>query len=627
MELRLNLDDTNFDALTESARAMIPALAREWTDHNLHDPGITLIDLMAWVAEAQIYSLARSRVDERRAFARLLGIARRGPQPARGLVWPLEPDEPGYTPHAMWGQSIEQGAAVSTDRPDTPLFRVTSPQHMSQARLERIASHFANGTVADHTRLNCRNGASYLPFGTSPTPDDRLVLTFAGTAIASGGTGTFALGVELSSPDVLPPPLGPPVSGLQVSMRDASGERPLSVLGDSTHGLMRGGVILLDIGEHEQMHGTPEQDRWFELILRPRVGGLVRAPRVRRIAANVLQLEQAESITEEEPLFGLGMPGQNYQLNRDGLISKADLVVEVAGTRWSQEEDFGRSDPTDQHFRFDESTRRIVFGNGINGEMPTAKASLMVSYEVCAGVRGNAPPGVGWSLQGVSGTIGRNSQPCVGGTDAMQLSDLRREARSFLSRRSPLVTALDLEAATVSQLDLCVQRARELATTARQVRGTRTLLVVAKADSGTDSCPSPENPRWLETIRARLAPNLLAGQRLVVIAPHRVRVRIAATLRVSASTNPGNVIREARRALQAMFSKEGNSTWDFGRDLTRWSAAGCLRGVDGVLDVAGLMLYRDGVAQPDTIELGETELPCFDAIDGDLVAERVAGSP
>ena len=46
-----NLDDKTFEQLIEEARALIPRFAPEWTDHNLHDPGITFMELFAWLAE------------------------------------------------------------------------------------------------------------------------------------------------------------------------------------------------------------------------------------------------------------------------------------------------------------------------------------------------------------------------------------------------------------------------------------------------------------------------------------------------------------------------------------------------------------------------------------------------
>ena len=46
-----NLFQRRFQDLMEIGRAQLPALAPEWTDHNAHDPGITLLQLFAWLAE------------------------------------------------------------------------------------------------------------------------------------------------------------------------------------------------------------------------------------------------------------------------------------------------------------------------------------------------------------------------------------------------------------------------------------------------------------------------------------------------------------------------------------------------------------------------------------------------
>ncbi|WP_432194823.1 hypothetical protein [Streptomyces sp. bgisy027] len=52
-----NLDDRDFDDLVGEARALIPVLLPEWTDHNPGDPGIVLVELLAWLTEMQLYQV------------------------------------------------------------------------------------------------------------------------------------------------------------------------------------------------------------------------------------------------------------------------------------------------------------------------------------------------------------------------------------------------------------------------------------------------------------------------------------------------------------------------------------------------------------------------------------------
>lgn len=50
-----NLDTRRYADLVDEALRRIPALHPRWTDHNPSDPGITLVELFAWLTEAVIY--------------------------------------------------------------------------------------------------------------------------------------------------------------------------------------------------------------------------------------------------------------------------------------------------------------------------------------------------------------------------------------------------------------------------------------------------------------------------------------------------------------------------------------------------------------------------------------------
>src|ERR1044071_2212541 len=68
-----NLDDRTYDDLIREARSLIPAYTPdEWTNHNASDPGITLIELFAYLSEMLIYRLNRVTDANRYAFLKLL---------------------------------------------------------------------------------------------------------------------------------------------------------------------------------------------------------------------------------------------------------------------------------------------------------------------------------------------------------------------------------------------------------------------------------------------------------------------------------------------------------------------------------------------------------------------------
>src|SRR4051812_23817670 len=86
------LDDTRWSDLVEQSRALLPAYAREWTDHNVSDPGITLLDLFAWFAEMQVFQLDQVPERHRRAFLALAGVAAEPPRAARAVLCFTVPD-------------------------------------------------------------------------------------------------------------------------------------------------------------------------------------------------------------------------------------------------------------------------------------------------------------------------------------------------------------------------------------------------------------------------------------------------------------------------------------------------------------------------------------------------------
>ncbi len=75
-----SLDDRRFDDLVREARALIPAGAPEWTNHNASDPGVTLIELFAYITETLLYRLDRVTPDTIFAFLNLLDGGSRTPR-------------------------------------------------------------------------------------------------------------------------------------------------------------------------------------------------------------------------------------------------------------------------------------------------------------------------------------------------------------------------------------------------------------------------------------------------------------------------------------------------------------------------------------------------------------------
>ena len=73
MPLQLpDLDDRRYNDLVAEALARIPTDAPDWTNHNPSDPGITLVELFAYLTDMLLYRLNRVTDDNTRKFLKLL---------------------------------------------------------------------------------------------------------------------------------------------------------------------------------------------------------------------------------------------------------------------------------------------------------------------------------------------------------------------------------------------------------------------------------------------------------------------------------------------------------------------------------------------------------------------------
>ena len=90
-----NLDDRRFQDLVDDAKRMVQQRCPEWTDHNVSDPGVTLIETFAFMTDELLYRL--NRVPDRMyiTFLDLLGVSLHPPTPARVDVtaWLSAPPE------------------------------------------------------------------------------------------------------------------------------------------------------------------------------------------------------------------------------------------------------------------------------------------------------------------------------------------------------------------------------------------------------------------------------------------------------------------------------------------------------------------------------------------------------
>jgi predicted phage baseplate assembly protein len=616
--------DRRFPDLMAMGRAQLPALAPQWTDHNAHDPGITLMELLAWVAEAQLYAVGHLRRDERVAYAALSSLLPAGTRPARGLLWPdlEDPRAPAIT----FAQSvaIPGDAVVHVVNADAPAFHPDGEMLFVPGEVRSITTRLADGRVLDHTSVNRRDGPGFAPFGERAVPRDVLAIDFE-----CRGDGLFppnrmharwAIGVRAPAP-LVAGDNGPPVP-LEATVVTDTGRYAVAIVSDGTQGFLRTGALVLDLS------AVTTSPKRFTLELRaPR--GLPRPPRVLRMQPNVLPIVQGRAIVREVHVVN-GATDWTFQLDVPGVrFAPADApvridVVEPTGqSTWQRCDALAAQGPRDSVYEFDLAADRITFGNGINGRAPPVGSQVLAWYAVCDGAQGTVAQNRRWQVQGFGEAFGTNPDAIAGGAGSIDWRAQRREARRRVRDDHALVSADDIIRAALALPLLDVARAWIVPQDdACPATGAITLVAMRGVRAGEDTVRLPETSRWLEAIRQRLLPRMPLGTRLKVIGPRYAVFTVRATLEADAGRAVDDVQRDVMAALGARLATTGPAARTPGVPVSRTDLAGWLRATDGVARVVSLQLVDASGHDVESVAVSHRGLPRMDATNSRIDVQR-----
>ena len=80
------LDNRNYQQILQETLVRIPVHTPEWTNFNESDPGVTLLQLFAFMTENMLYRANQIPARNRRKFLKLLGMSLRPASAAQGFV-------------------------------------------------------------------------------------------------------------------------------------------------------------------------------------------------------------------------------------------------------------------------------------------------------------------------------------------------------------------------------------------------------------------------------------------------------------------------------------------------------------------------------------------------------------
>ncbi|HEV7395170.1 MAG TPA: putative baseplate assembly protein [Pyrinomonadaceae bacterium] len=506
----IKLDDRTFEDLVAEAKRRIPGYTPEWTDLNETDPGITLVQLFAWLSEMIIWRL--NRVPEKNfiKFLELIGIEPAPPAAATAeLTFKLT------AKNLAEAKLIDQGTQVALTEQvdgkavvfetDDNLYAVSAElkdvQSFDGARFEIVTEAFrvpGRYFYAFGARPQ-RNSALYLGFDEKfPTnqPVSLMVHVYT-TDLINEGKGlkaflTSSVGTDGSEQNGTNVPEDPASSSPPAILvweywaGDSAKWLPLTGVRDGTANFTRDGKVVFDApvsfasAKVGLLRKDDDKERfWIRVRIEQILGaGFEIVPRLEDVLLNTIKATNAVTITDELLGASNGLPNQKFKLaNTPVLLDRFDLQVDEGDgfKSWTMVLDFGASGRNDLHFTLAPAAGEIAFGNGEHGkipgrltqrndeekDLPNIKAA---NYRWGGGAGGNAGPGKITSLESSVPYVDSvtNLRPADGGSDGETVDAAKLRAPETIRSRSRAVTSSDFEFLAVQTPGARIRRAHTL---------------------------------------------------------------------------------------------------------------------------------------------------------------------
>ena len=645
-----NLDSRTYDDLVAEAKQRIPLYLPEWTDLNESDPGITIVELFAWMTEATLYQLNQAPNALRLKMLQLLGYSTRPAQPAKTeLQFTLSAGVDSIIVPA----GTRVGASGATNPDGSPvIFESDEAVVAIGPVLQAVLANKANSWAPFFADPSKPMPALFEPFplavGTAET--DALYLCFVYPSAfpkvdvdlaiflndAPGDPHNTAQYTDTYTCTFGKAPI-PPATWVWEYAADGSGTwNALQLLADETSVLYRSGHVRFRFPSAPPALQFPMPNSSDPAVadyknltgywVRARLTSAAyeQAPQVTAITTNTAPASQALTIRNETVGGSDGTPSQTFTLAHAPVLPQTlRLTVDegLAGGAevWEQVTDFYGSAQDARVYTLDASSGTIAFGDNHYGAIPLANATtqnnvIATTYRYGGGAAGNVDTGKVTDIQSYVAYVDKvtNPIPAQGGADEESIDDAVLRAAHEVRATNRAVTADDFEALALSTPGALVERAHALPLTnpdylGIEVPGSVTVLVIPRRKVDLDptlqdktTLPPLPNQTTLEAVCAWLDAHRLVTTELHVAGPIYHTLTFSMTAYCSSDADLASVangIVAALRTLYAPVTPTGGG-WTWGSTAYAAVAFAAAMNVPGVTRVADFTMTLDGTPLP-----------------------------
>ncbi|MFZ4507720.1 MAG: putative baseplate assembly protein [Fimbriimonas sp.] len=665
-----SLDDRNFQDIVDDVKRQIGLRCPDWTDHNVSDPGVTLLELFAYMVETMLYRINQVPEKNHIRFLELLGIELETPEPARADLY-FRLSRP--IPDTLAGDDLEMllparstvVATTQTESEDAIEFAAERPLRLVRPKLSYMVAVPSEGDLEGFA------GARAFPLGTDLKEEEGFGIysrvPVAGDSVYFGFEGLIPMNLVALE-----------VACLTAAATGLNEQYPSQVweywsgltsqwerleVEDKTRGFNRSGRVEIAMPESltdrvlggRRAFWVRSRYTYDPAELPPRGIDGIRPVQYQRspelISVNALTIggvvSAAHCATVASEILGVsdGTPGQVFSLRYSPVLRlRSDEVIlvgepgddysDLSGwTPWTWVEDFAESLPTDRHFTLDYLTGQISFGPNIvqpdgsgrmYGAIPEKGLSIAISlYRHGGGTGGNVRENKIRQLKRPIPFVDdvTNPRAATGGRDRETLDRAKLRAREKLQVRDRAVTAEDFEflAAKASSgvgRARCVQPVTYPASSGTEVRPGVIKVLLVPTMSEELQVPRLADLRVTERVRRDVAEFL--DQRRLLTSVIEVEepdyrfistdIRLVVDPKADADLVGARVTAALNRYIHPLFGGPQQNGWPFRRSLTLADIYAQVGSVHGVAFLLDAKIYVSEVLSREDGVLGKETL-------------------
>lgn len=389
-----DLDDRTFAELVNECLLRIPRYCPEWTNYNPSDPGVTLIELFAWLTDQMLMRFNQVPRRNYVAFLELLGIRLQPPTPAQTeITFYLSASLPeAYT--------IAAGSEVATLRTETEeaiIFSTDQPLVITKPRILNLLAaprseekpEFLQDLLLDvwtESQEEEWSGQEISLFSNPPQPNNCFYIVFDGTQPTNGNTIALKFKGESATTTGInpnnPPRFWEAWNGnawQPVLLKDSDDHTrgfSFSELANEGTNPLQGIEVILHLPlSWDVTQFSTYRGRWLRCsYVEPAINqsGYSRSPQIIGMSARAIggtvKATQCLAITNEVLGESNGKSGQIFQLLHKPILPRtADeylLVTPPVGLPqiWQEVTDFSESTANALHYIIDSTSGNVQFG-------------------------------------------------------------------------------------------------------------------------------------------------------------------------------------------------------------------------------------------------------------------------